>query len=162
MATIQTLERGRKQRDVAHEPSAPDPPLGARQAVRRIAVTPFARMALVLWTCAGIAMLFVLVDLWVLLRASGSLANFEEFVRDLTGVEQFEVQSVAILGSIAVLVALAVVVATLLSVCAVLIYNAVAPLVGGIEISVAAECVDGPAGKASSRPGPDGEKTPAR
>jgi hypothetical protein len=114
------------------------------RTLRSLRVNQFARIALAFWACIGVVAVAAVTALWLLLSASGSLAKFERFVSDVTGVEHFEIQSASILGSVALLIGVAVVVAALLCTCGVVLYNALTALVGGIEFTVV-EPADAPA-----------------
>jgi hypothetical protein len=70
----------------------------------------------------------------MLLASAGVVGNFEEFVIDMTGVEDFRVLSGTVTSALVLLVCLGVVVAVVLTVVAAEFYNVVARTLGGIEV----------------------------
>jgi hypothetical protein len=95
-----------------------------------------AKVAVFFWAAVGIFAFGVVFITWALLRMTGAISNFEHFVTDLTGLKHFHVMSATVLFGIALLCALATVVSTALTVLGAVFYNALAPLVGGVEIDL--------------------------
>jgi hypothetical protein len=134
--TLTPFER----RENGHAPVltlAPPPETVTRRTltVRRVYLWPIARLAIVVWCAAGLAILLTVIAVLTTLRMSGTINRFEEFVTDLTGLEEFHVMSDAVLGTIAILVLLFVVTAIAFTVLAAAFYNAHAALVGGIDLT---------------------------
>jgi hypothetical protein len=131
----------RRRLRVAH---APLPDAGANELVevferRRVMVTRLclwsvAKVAVVFWTCVGVLAVAAVFVVWMLLASAGVVGNFEEFIIDMTGVEDFRVLSGTVTSALVLLVCLGVVVAVVLTVVAAEFYNVVARALGGIEV----------------------------
>jgi hypothetical protein len=123
---------------------APRPDVGAHELVevferRRVMVTRLclwsvAKVAVVFWTCVGALAVAAVFVVWMLLSSAGVVGNFEEFVIDMTGVEDFRVLSGTVTSALVLLVCLGVVVAVVVTVVAAEFYNVVARTLGGIEV----------------------------
>jgi hypothetical protein len=114
-------------------------PGGATRAsltVTRVDVWSVARVAIVFWSCAGAIAIGALLVAWAILSASGTVSNFEQFVADLTGVEEFRVMSNTVLGAIASAVLVGTAVCSALTVLVASCYNALGALAGGITFEI--------------------------
>ena len=112
-----------------------------RVTITRLRLWSVAKVAVVFWVCAGILTIGAVFMTWLLLASSGVIGNFEQFVTDMTGVEDFRVLSGTVLGALVLLVCVGVVVATAVTVIAAEFYNIVAATLGGIEMVAYEEAI---------------------
>jgi hypothetical protein len=113
-----------------------------RVTVERLPLWSVFKIALVCWTCTGVLIVGAVFVTWWILDAAGAVGNFERFVTDMTGVDEFHVLSGTILSALALLTGLFVTVATTLTVVAAEFYNVVASLLGGLEVVTREETID--------------------
>jgi hypothetical protein len=105
-----------------------------RVTIRRLRLWSVAKVAVVFWVCVGILTVGAMFMTWLLLTSAGVIGNFEQFVTDMTGVEDFRVLSGTVLAALVLLVCVGVVVATAITVIAAEFYNIVAATLGGVEV----------------------------
>src|SRR5262245_18407103 len=89
-----------------------------RVTVTRLRLWSVAKVAVVFWVCAGLLTIGAVFMTWLLLTSAGVIGNFEQFVTDMTGVEDFRVLSGTVLGALVLLVCVGVIVATVITVIA--------------------------------------------
>ena len=109
-----------------------------RQRVGITNVSPWsvAKVAVIFWAAVGVCVFGAVFVTWAVLSMSGAISNFEHFVADLTGLKHFHVMSATVLFGIALLCALATVVSIALTVLGAVFYNALASLMGGVEVDL--------------------------
>jgi hypothetical protein len=122
-------------RVLALAPAPNEPP--QKMTITRVYLWPVARLAIVVWCAVGAAILLTVGAVLTLLSGSGTIGRFEEFITDLTGLENFRVMSDAVLGTIAIAVAIMVVCAIAFTVLAAAFFNAYASIFGGIDLGCA-------------------------
>jgi hypothetical protein len=105
-----------------------------RVTITRLRLWSVAKVAVVFWVCAGLLAIGAVLMTWLLLTTAGVIGNFEEFVTDMTGVEDFRILSGTVLSALVLLVCVGIVVATVVTVIAAEFYNIVAQTLGGIEM----------------------------
>jgi hypothetical protein len=124
---------------VAHELIAVDEQRSV--TVSRLRLWSVAKVAVVFWSCVGVLAIAGVLMTWLVLTSAGVIENFEEFIRDMTGVDEFKVLSGTVMSMLILLVCLGVVFATTCTVIAAEFYNIVARTLGGIEVVALEETV---------------------
>ena len=104
--------------------------------LRRVDLWSALKVSLALYLCLFVVLLAVLGAGWVLARQSGALDNFENFMAT-AGFDGFRLKDGEILRITAVVGPIFVVLASLVTVAGVALFNLVARLVGGVEVTVA-------------------------
>jgi hypothetical protein len=138
VARVETLEETppvhpRKRRlRLAHE-QAPTTYTAHVMTVTRLQLWSVAKIAVVFWTCVGVLLTGATLTTWAVLSAAGVIDNFERFVADMTGVEDFRILSGTIVGAFVLLICLFVLVATTVTLIAAEFYNVVAAVLGGVR-----------------------------
>ena len=112
------------------------PPQREVLVLRRIDLWSALKVSLALYLCLFVVFLAVLGVAWVLARQSGALDNFENFMAT-AGFDGFRLKDGEILRITAVVGPIFVVLASLVTVAGVALFNLVARLVGGVEVTVA-------------------------
>jgi hypothetical protein len=102
--------------------------------ITRVDVWSVARLSVVFFSTVGAIAIGAFLCTWAILAGAGVVSNFEHFVADVTGVKDFHVMSSTVLGVIALAIFLATAVSIALTVLAAAAYNALAALVGGIQV----------------------------
>jgi hypothetical protein len=105
-----------------------------RVTITRLRLWSVAKVAVVFWLCAGLLVVGAVLMTWMLLTSAGVIGNFEEFITDMTGVDDFRILSGTVLSALVLLVCVGVVAATVITVVAAEFYNVVARTLGGIEV----------------------------
>lgn len=108
-----------------------------RLALTRVDVWSVVKFAVVFWSAIGALTIGALVVLWTILSMTGSVAHFERFVTDLTGVQHFNILSNTVLGAIAVAILVLTAVCIAMTALMVVWFNTLSSLVGGIEVECA-------------------------
>jgi ethanolamine transporter EutH len=104
--------------------------------LRRIDLWSALKVSLALYLCLFVAFLGVLVAVWMIARQSGAVDSFENFMAT-AGFDGFRVKDGEVLKISAVVGPIFVVLASLVTVAGVALYNLVARLVGGVEVTIA-------------------------
>jgi hypothetical protein len=112
------------------------PPRREVLVLRRIDLWSALKVSLALYLCLFVVALAVLVVVWVLASYSGALESFESFMAT-SGFDGYRLDGGLALRIIAVVGPIFVVLASLFTVAGVALFNLVAHLVGGVEVSVA-------------------------
>jgi hypothetical protein len=103
-------------------------------SVTHVHLLSLAKVALVFWTCVAALAAGVFVVAYLVLTGAGAIDRAESFVADMTGLEDFRVVSGTVLAGVVLLLVVLDVVAVTLTVLAAAFYNALARLVGGVEV----------------------------
>jgi len=112
-------------------------PRQARVVIRRVRPASVLRVSLIFYACFAAAFLFAIFILWQIMSALGVIENLVRFLKDLSLLDpSFEVNSGWLLSRGLVLGAVFVVVMSLLNVVVTFLYNLIADVVGGIEVTL--------------------------
>jgi hypothetical protein len=114
------------------------PPEPRVLVIRRVDLWSALKMSLVLYLSLFVVFLTVGVGLWLAARHSGALGNLENLVEQLGGYKpgSFHFKDGVILRMTAVIGPIFVVLTSLATVAGVALFNLVARLVGGVEVSI--------------------------
>jgi hypothetical protein len=115
-----------------------------RRVVRRVEPRSVVKVSAVFYACVFVALLVAGIVLWIAAAAAGIVGNVESFIGDLFALDEFRFEpfrilQAAFLGGV-VLVALG----TAANVVATLLFNLIAELVGGVEVTVADDAAPEP------------------
>lgn len=109
--------------------------LTRRTHVAHVHLWSVAKVAFVFWSLVALLVAGATFMTWTYLTASGAVGNAEEFVADLTGLEEFRIMSATLGIAMLALAGLFVVVAVTLTVAAAAFYNVLTRAVGGVEVT---------------------------
>lgn len=109
--------------------------LTRRTHVARVHLWSVAKVAIVFWSLIAALFAGTTFITWTYLSASGAIDNAEQFVADLTGLEEFTIMSATLGTVLLALAGLFVIVAVTLTVAAAAFYNVLSRAVGGIEVT---------------------------
>jgi hypothetical protein len=107
-----------------------------RRVVRRVEPKSVAKVSLVFYACVFVALLVAGVILWIAAAGAGIVENVESFIGDLFALDEFRFEPMRILQATFLGGAVLVLLGTAANVVATLLFNLIADLVGGVEISV--------------------------
>ncbi len=93
-----------------------------------------AKVATCFWVAVGAVVMACVVGAWMLLSAFGAISGFERIVADALGLRGFRIDGATVLASIGLIVLLVTLLAIMVTVLGALCYNAIAGLVGGVEL----------------------------
>lgn len=110
-----------------------------RRVVRRIDPRSVLKFSLVFYLCVFVALLVAGVVLWIVASAAGVVSNVETFIGDLFALERFRFEAGQILRGTALGGTALVLLGTAANVLAVVLYNLISDVIGGIEIVVLEE-----------------------
>jgi hypothetical protein len=125
------------------------------RVVRRVDPWTVFKISLVFWVLAYVILLVAGVLLWNLASTTGTIGNIEGFVKDLFGLQTFQFDGPKIFRASWLLGAVFALAGTGLNVVAVVLFNLIADLVGGVRITVLEEEVvlrERPVGAPRPRP----------
>ena len=107
--------------------------------LRRIDLWSALKLSLALYSCILVVVLTAGTLLWIGLRHAGVIGNIENLIEDLGGYAQnsYHFKDGFILRMTAVIGPIVVVLASLATVVGVAVFNTVARLFGGVEVTVA-------------------------
>jgi hypothetical protein len=106
--------------------------------LRRIDLWSALKVSLALYVCIFVMLLLAAVGLWLVARSAGFIDNIESLVEDLgfAGEGTYQLKGPEILMMTAVIGPIAVVLGALVTVAGVAVFNGVARLFGGVEMTV--------------------------
>jgi hypothetical protein len=107
-----------------------------RRVVRRIEPMSVLKVSVLFYACVFVALLVAGVVLWLVASAAGVVGNVETFIGDLFALDEFHFEALQILRAAFVGGAVLVLLGTALNVLAVTLFNLIADLVGGVEVTV--------------------------
>ena len=116
-----------------------EPATRHRAVVYRIDPWSVAKVSLPFYLCALATVVGLLVLLWAALVGSGSVGDFEKFVED-TGYRNFEFVPAQMFAGLQRVALILLVVGTAFNVVAVVIFNLLSAMLGGLQV----ETVDKP------------------
>lgn len=108
----------------------------ARRVVRRVEPKSVAKVSVVFYACVFVALLVAGVLLWIAAAAAGIVGNVESFIGDLFALDEFRFEPWRILQATFLGGAVLVLLGTAANVVATLLFNVIADLVGGVEVTV--------------------------
>lgn len=94
------------------------------------------KLSVLFYACVFVVLLVAGVVLWIVASAAGVVGNVETFIGDLFALDAFHFEAFQILRAAFVGGAVLVLLGTALNVLAVTLFNLIAELVGGIELTV--------------------------
>ena len=109
------------------------PPVHHREVLYRIDPWSVAKVSLPLYLCAIATVVGLLVLLWAVLVGSGSVDSFEQFVED-TGYSDFEFVPSQMFSGLQRIGVILLVVGTAINVVAVIIFNLLSAMLGGLAV----------------------------
>lgn len=107
-----------------------------RRTVRRVDPVSVLRVSAVFYACVFVVLLVAGVVLWLVAAGAGIVGNIESFIGDLFALEEFRFEPLQILQASLVGGLVLVVLGTAANVLAALLFNLIADLVGGVELTV--------------------------
>jgi hypothetical protein len=107
-----------------------------RRVVRRIEPMSVLKLSVLFYACVFVVVLVAGVVLWLVASAAGVVGNVETFIGDLFALDEFHFEAFQILRAAFVGGAVLVLLGTALNVLAVTLFNLLADLVGGVELTV--------------------------
>jgi site-specific recombinase len=131
----QTIEAPRVRKTKSKRPKSE--PRQARVVIRRVRPASVLRVSLSFYACFAAAFLFGIFILWQIMSALGVVDNVIRVLKEVSLVSpSFEVNSGWLLSRGLVLGVVFVVVMSLLNVVVTFLYNLIADVVGGIEVTL--------------------------
>jgi len=109
----------------------------ARVVIRKVGPWSVFKMSLIFYTCVMLAFLGAGVILYAMLGAMGALDSTTRLVRDLFSDQSFEINGRWLFTRALGIGVLMVIVWSLINVFVAFLYNLIADLVGGIEVTLA-------------------------
>lgn len=107
-----------------------------RRVVRRVEPMSVLKVSVVFYACVFVVLLVAGVVLWLVASAAGVVGNVETFIGDLFALDEFHFEAFQILRAAFAGGAVLVLLGTALNVLAATLFNLIADLVGGIEMTV--------------------------
>jgi hypothetical protein len=107
-----------------------------RRVVRRIEPMSVLKVSALFYACVFVVLLVAGVVLWIVASAAGVVGNVETFIGDLFALDAFHFEAFQILRAAFVGGAVMVLLGSALNVLAVMLFNLIADLVGGVEVTV--------------------------
>jgi hypothetical protein len=104
------------------------------------------KVSVLFYACVFVVLLVAGVVLWIVASAAGVVGNVETFIGDLFALDQFHFEAFQILRAAFVGGAVLVVLGSALNVLAAMLFNLIADLVGGVELTVVEDAGDAGAG----------------
>src|SRR5262249_51884247 len=101
----------------------------------RIRIRAAARVSLFVFGCVGALAVATAIAMWTALAWMGVIDHFEGFAADLFGVKSLDISASAGVVAVVLLVIAGVVVGVLVIVMLALLYNVMAKMTGGIEVT---------------------------
>jgi hypothetical protein len=109
----------------------------ARLVLRKIDPWSVLKFSLLFYFCLLLIMLLGSAIIFAILKSFGVIENIEKLVRDLGSTEQYSISGGAIFRWLFLFGLLGAVVASAVTVFLAFLYNLIADVVGGIEVTVA-------------------------
>lgn len=109
------------------------PPVHHREVLYKIDPWSVAKVSAPLYLCAVATVVGLLVLLWGVLVGSGSVESFEKFVED-TGYSSFEFVPSQMFAGLERIAVILVVLGTAFNVVAVIIFNLLSAMLGGLQV----------------------------
>ncbi len=110
-----------------------------RRVVRRIDPWTLFRFSLLLYGCGLVVFMVAFVGMWLVASGTGSIPSIENFITQLFALKKFTFRPLQLgLATFAIGV-IGVFVATLLTTVTGVLYNLIADVVGGVELTVLEE-----------------------
>jgi hypothetical protein len=94
------------------------------------------KVSVVFYACVFVVLLVAGVVLWLVASAAGVVGNVETFIGDLFALDEFHFEAFQILRAAFAGGAVLVLLGTALNVLAATLFNLIADLVGGVEMTV--------------------------
>jgi hypothetical protein len=94
------------------------------------------KVSVLFYACVFAVLLVAGIVLWIVASAAGVVGNVETFIGDLFALDEFHFETFQILRAAFVGGAVLVLLGTALNVLAATLFNLIADLVGGVEITV--------------------------
>ena len=107
-----------------------------RRVVRRVEPMSVLKVSVVFYACVFVVLLVAGVVLWLVASAAGVVGNVETFIGDLFALDEFRFEPLQILQASFLGGVILVLLGTGANVLAALLFNLIADLVGGIEVTV--------------------------
>jgi hypothetical protein len=109
----------------------------ARLVIRKVDPWSVLKFSLLFYFCLLLIMLLGSAIIFAILKAFGVIANIEKLVRDLASSTSYSISGGAIFRWLFLFGLLGAVIASAVTVFLAFLYNLIADVVGGIEVSVA-------------------------
>jgi hypothetical protein len=107
-----------------------------RRVVRRVEPMSVLKVSVLFYACVFAVLLVAGIVLWIVASAAGVVGNVETFIGDLFALDEFHFETFQILRAAFVGGVVLVLLGTALNVLAATLFNLIADLVGGVEITV--------------------------
>lgn len=106
------------------------------RVIRRIEPMSVLKVSMLFYACVFVMLLVAGIVLWLVAAAAGVVGNVETFIGDLFALEEFKFEAMQILRASLLGGVVLVLLGTAANILAVMLFNLIADLVGGVEVTV--------------------------